>query len=114
MTVSLLFRWASAQPPKPQPIAIYYGYPSLVNGAKGDLDKAAHTFDAYHILVIGDRLELADHADHSNVVHLLSKLRNSKVFAYVCIGSTQKLSIEEVHRRVIAWKQTGAHGVFLD
>src|SRR5215475_5167139 len=60
MTVSLLFRWASAQPPKPQPIAIYYGYPSLVNGAKGDLDKAARAFDAYSILVIGDRLELPD------------------------------------------------------
>src|SRR5215475_14210440 len=52
MTVSLLFRWASAQQPKPQPIAIYYGYPSLVNGAKGDLDKAARAFDAYSIFVI--------------------------------------------------------------
>ena len=114
MTVSLLFRWASAQPPKPQPIAIYYGYPSLVNGAKGDLDKAARAFDAYSILVIGDRLEFPDHPDHSNVVHLLPKLHNSKVFGYVCIGSTQKLSMEEVRRRVFGWKQTGVQGVFLD
>jgi hypothetical protein len=114
MTISLLFRCASAQPPKPQPIAIYYGYPSLVNGAKGDLDKAAGTFDAYHILVIGDRLELPDHPDHSNVVNLLPKLHNSKVFGYICIGSTQKLSLDEMHRRVIGWKQTGVQGVFLD
>jgi hypothetical protein len=99
---------------KVQPIAIYYGYPSLVNGAKGDLDKAARTFDAYSILVIGDRLELPDHPDHSNVVHLLPKLHNTKVFGYVCIGSTQNLSMEDVRRRVFGWKQTGVHGVFLD
>ncbi len=111
----LLIQFASAsQPSDPLPVAIYYGYPSLVNGAKGDLDKAAHVFNAYRIAVLGDGLELANHPDHSNVQRLIPKLTNTRVFGYVCIGSTQKLPIEEVQNRVLAWKRTGAHGIFLD
>jgi hypothetical protein len=115
MTISLMFRFANATPPSsPQTVAIYYGYPSLVNGARGDLNKAAHVFNEYRIMVLGDGLELPSHAEHNNVVALIPKLTNARVFGYVCIGLTQKLPIEEVQNRVLAWKRTGAQGVFLD
>jgi hypothetical protein len=104
----------SAPPPKPVPVAIYYGYPSLVNGAKGDLEKAARAFSKYRIVVIGDGLEFPNHPDHGNVVHLLQRLKKSRVFGYICIGSSQKLPIDEVRRRILAWKQTGVNGIFLD
>lgn len=114
MTLWFVAPFRNAQQRELPPVAIYYGYPSLVNGAKGDLDKAAHVFNVYRILVIGDGLELNNHPEHNNVVRLLPKLRNPKVFGYICIGSTQKLPVAEVHRRIIAWKATGAQGVFLD
>ena len=41
-------------------LAIYYGYPSLVNGANGDLEKAARVFSAYDVVVLGDGLEFPD------------------------------------------------------
>ena len=112
--ISLAPSLLSAPPPKPLTVAIYYGYPSLVNGAKGDLEKAARTFDAYRLVVIGDGLEFPNHPDHNNVVRLLRKLKNSRVFGYICIGSSQNLPLDEVQRRVLAWKQTGVHGIFLD
>ena len=41
-------------------LAIYYGYPSLVNEARGDVEKAASVFSAYDVVVLGDGLEFAD------------------------------------------------------
>ena len=114
MTISLMFPWANAATPQPETVAIYYGYPSLVNGAKGDLNKAAHVFNSYQIVVLGDGLELASHAEHNNVVALLSNVTHARVFGYVCIGSTQKLPLSEVGSRVLAWKRTGVQGIFLD
>lgn len=105
---------ANAQSRELPSVAIYYGYPSLVNGAKGDISKAAHVFNGYRLLVLGDGLEMTSHADHANVKHIVSLLRNPRIFGYICIGSTQSLPVEEVHRRIVAWKQTGVHGVFLD
>ena len=32
-------------------LAIYYGYPSLVNEAKGDIDKAAQALSEFHIIL---------------------------------------------------------------
>ena len=99
---------------QPDAVAIYYGYPSLVNGAAGNIDKAAQVFNAYRIVVLGDGLELPSHPEHGNVERLLPKLARVRVFGYICIGSSQKLSLKEVQSRVIAWKHTGAKGIFLD
>lgn len=105
---------ASAQSGKPLPVAIYYGWPSLVNGAKGNLDRAAEAFGAYRILVFGDGIEMASHPDHHNVALLIPKLTRGMVFGYICIGVTQKLSIDELQNRALAWKGLGARGIFLD
>src|SRR5437762_11576869 len=44
----------------PARLAIYYGYPSLANGANGDVEKAASVFSAYDVVSLGDGLELPD------------------------------------------------------
>src|SRR5437762_10297138 len=47
-----------------QRLAIYYGYPSLVENARGDIVKATAVFAKYDVVVWGDGLELgADSAD---------------------------------------------------
>ena len=51
---------AAAVAADPFPLAIYYGIPSLVNGAAGDVDRAAETFRAYDVVVFGDGLEFDD------------------------------------------------------
>jgi hypothetical protein len=114
MTISLVLPYANAQPLEASPVAIYYGYPSLVNGAKGDLDKAAAVFNRYRIIVFGDGIELPGHTDHANVERLIPKLTNVRVFGYVCIGASQKLPLQQVRSRILAWQRLGANGVFLD
>src|SRR5438876_5501709 len=41
----------------PQRLAIYYGYPSLVNGAHQDLSRAVAVFSEYDLIVLGAGLE---------------------------------------------------------
>src|SRR5271167_3846268 len=114
MTISLMSLFTTGKDVDPKRFAVYYGYPSLVNGADGDLAKAAQVFNRYQIVVFGDGLEFPG-AEHDNVVHLLAKLdKQVLVFGYVCLGSTQKLAIAEMEKRVLAWKRTGVHGIFLD
>ena len=114
MTISLISLFASGNQPDLKRVAVYYGYPSLVNGAKGDLDKAAQVFNRYHIVVFGDGLEFPG-AEHENVVRLIASLdKQVLVFGYVCLGHTQKLAIPEMQHRVLLWKGTGVEGIFLD
>lgn len=40
----------------PGKLAIYYGYPSLVNGSNGNLNVATEVFNDYDIVVFGDGL----------------------------------------------------------
>ncbi len=101
----------------PGNLLIYYGYPSLVNGANGNLTKAASTLGSYNDVVLGDKLELSSHPDHANTVKILasSAMANTKVFGYVDLGvSTQNLSIKTMETDVSDWKTTGATGIFLD
>src|SRR5947208_399006 len=87
----------------PQRVAIYYGYPSLVNGADEDLSRAVAVFSAYDVIVLGDGLEFdtagADTAgpeEHQFTRQLIEKLhlmpRRGFVYGYVDLGRTQRLS----------------------
>src|SRR5438874_120140 len=44
----------------PARLAIYYGYPSLVSAANGDVEKAAGVFSKYDVVVLGAGLEFPD------------------------------------------------------
>ena len=113
--------------PRPQRLAIYYGYPSLLNGSSGDYSRAAAALLQYDAVVLGDGLELLDvqpsrrppgpgPVEHQNTRRLIELLRNQHktVFGYVDLGKSQMLAMEEMKRRARLWQEMGARGIFLD
>lgn len=109
---------AAADPISPLPrLAVYYGWPSLVNGAAGNLTAATNTFNQFDIIVFGDGIEHPTHGDHANTQTIMAALKanGKKVFGYVDLGvSTQNLSIATMKTYVDEWKSIGAYGIFLD
>ncbi|WP_217594651.1 hypothetical protein [Cohnella sp. GbtcB17] len=109
---------AAADPIVPLPkLGVYYGWPSLVNGAAGNLTTAANTFSQFDVLVFGDGIEHATHGDNANTKTIMATLKanGKKVFGYVDLGvSTQNLSIATLQTYVDEWKSMGAYGIFLD
>ncbi len=106
----------SSELKKPKSLLIYYGFPSLINGAK-NIGEAVDAFELYEYIVLGDGLSQESHSDHLNTLQIISdtKMQNTKVFGYIDAGmSTQKLSMSEIHTRVTNWKTMGVAGIFLD
>jgi hypothetical protein len=114
-------------PAPPARLAIYYGIPSLVNGAGGDVERAARVFVEYDVVVFGDGLEYdsprtsgpsagpVEHARTRAIVTRLAALRPAtQVFGYVPLGDTQRLSWAAVADGVRRWRDMGIHGIFLD
>ena len=116
-------------------LAIYYGYPSLINSAKGDVEKAASAFSAYDVVVLGDGLEFPDRQpgryppgdpeEHQKVLSIISAVRDRKpetrFYGYVCLGDIPSpkgertaLTPAQLEERVRLWKQMGVAGIFLD
>ncbi|MCS6884168.1 MAG: hypothetical protein RMM17_12640 [Acidobacteriota bacterium] len=111
----------------PDRFAIYYGYPSLINGANGNVDKAVKAFAKYSLVILGDGVEFSDTVaermppgvgpvEHALAKQIISKLqaRGTKVYGYIAIGNTQRLSSDEIERRIKLWADMGIYGVFLD
>jgi len=109
----------------PQRIAIYYGYPSLVNGANGDLARAVSVFADYDVIVLGDGLELdtsdrntagvEEHRFTSRMIQALQAApRHPVVYGYIDLGNTQKLPLQAITDRIERWARMGARGVFFD
>lgn len=101
----------------PDDLLIYYGYPSLINGANGDLTSAAAEFAKYDFVVLGDGLELPTHPDFDNAVEIMNSATtaHTQFFGYVDAGvSTQNLSISEIVDRIYSWASAGADGIFFD
>lgn len=96
----------------PKKLAIYYGYPSLVNGSAGNLNSAVNTFKNYDMVVFGAGLEQSTHPDHNNTISIInnSNMANTKAFGY--IDST--LSINTFKNRVDLWTSMGVKGIFAD
>lgn len=108
-----------ARPLHPARLAIYHGFPSLVNGSEGDLTAATEVFQDYDLLVFGDGLQDPAHPDHANTAALIATLKASPnataVYGYLAIGvTTANLSIEEIRSRVDAWRAMGTAGIFID
>ena len=111
--------------PAPLRLAIYYGLPSLVNGAGGDLATAVAEVSHYDVLVLGDGLEFdadaaghAGAAEHAFTARLVRQLaltpRRPSIFGYVDLGRTQLLAAAQINDRIDRWAAMGVHGVFLD
>lgn len=111
----------------PARLAIYYGYPSLVNGASGDVSRAAATFAQYDVVVFGDGLEFADvnprrtpagpgADEHRKTRAIIERLKQQSVeaYGYVDLGNTQKLTRAELMNRIKLWAAMSAAGIFFD
>lgn len=90
-------------------LAIYYGYPSLVNGSGGNVVAAVSVFKMYDQLILGAGLENVSHPDHSKTRSIIGELGmlNVQVFGY--IDSTLAFK-----KRVDLWKEMGVEGIFCD
>ena len=116
-------------------MAIYYGYPSLVNGSSGDVEKAARTFSAYDVVVWGDGIEFSDRQagrrpegdpeEHQKALGIMTAARRhnpgTRFYGYVCLGEIPSakgesvaLTPAELEDRIRWWKGMGVTGIFLD
>jgi hypothetical protein len=105
----------------PARLAIYYGYPSIVNGANGDTTLATQAFKDYDLVVLGDGIELPTHSDHARTQTIITNLKTlgTQVFGYVdiCVsgGSTcTNLALIDIESRADQWQAMGVAGIFLD
>lgn len=101
----------------PAKLAIYYGYPSLVNGAAGNLAAATAHFAVFDVVVLGDGLEHPAHPDHANTAQIVADLiaGGTEVYGYVDMGvTTQNLSIATAQQYVDEWDALGVTGIFWD
>lgn len=98
-------------------LAVYYGYPSLVNNAGGFLQAAYNAFAPYDIIVFGEGLEEPEHSDHAFTDQLIDMLVNAgkEVYGYVDLGvSTRNHSYTTLTNKMSLWRAMGATGIFLD
>jgi hypothetical protein len=120
---------AAATVSEPKRLAIYYGIPSLVNGAGGDVARAAAVFAEYDVVVFGDGLEFDDVVPTRTpagagaveygrtkaiVARLAASPRKTVVFGYIDLGRSQQLSLAEIAMRTSRWKALGVGGIFYD
>jgi hypothetical protein len=115
---------------RPGKLLVYYGFPSLVNGAK-DLEAAAGMFAQYEYVIFGGGIEIdktegtdRKHDDHENTMTIIQKIATmssvTKVFGYIPLGTKDKTSkdtnytLDEVARRAGLWSAMKVHGIFLD
>jgi hypothetical protein len=119
--------WAAADV-NPGSLLIYYGIPSLINGAGGDLDAAAGELGAYDFVVLGSGLEIppgepGSSPEHAGTVAIVNRpaMNDTFVFGYIDLGvanATIPLSdftIAEIIERAGWWLDVvGVDGIFLD
>ena len=107
-------------------LAIYYGWPSVVNGALGDVTKAVATFDDYDVIVFGDHVTgepSSPHPDKVKTQQIIAGLQQlgKEVFGYIAIGENggSPHTIIEMESYCNYWLDEGtsyynADGIFWD
>ncbi len=98
-------------------LAIYYGWPSQVNGAHGNSNLAVNTFSQFDIVVFGDGLQHSSHFDHSRSQYIVRRLveQGVEVYGYIDMGvSTQNLPLVTAQQYVDEWLAMGVTGIFWD
>ena len=114
---------------EPRRLAIYYGIPSLVNGAGGVVSRAADAFADYDVVVFGDGLEFEDVVpgrkpvgpgplEYQRTKEIITRLagmpRKTAVYGYIDLGRSQQLALDDITARIQRWRSIGASGVFFD
>jgi len=95
----------------PLKLAIYYGYPSLVNGAT-TTQAAVNIFQMYDLLVIGAGLEKPTHPDYAKTKLILSNSGMANTVVYGYIDCTRGLAA--IQTSITQWKTLGVTGIFCD
>ncbi|MDQ0677395.1 hypothetical protein QFZ30_000777 [Arthrobacter pascens] len=107
----------SEQAAATRPFAVYYGWPSYVNGADGDVARAIAAFDGYGVVVFGD--DTATQAGDALAAPIMAGIaaRGGEPYGYVTIGVSHgepDHSLEELRARLDTWRRLGARGVLFD
>jgi hypothetical protein len=105
------------QPPSVQPFAIYYGWPSYVNGAKEKLERAVAAFDGYRIVVFGDDTATPEGDALAAPIMAGVAARGGVPYGYITVGvgdGEPNHSLEELRQRLDSWRRLGAGGVLVD
>ena len=95
----------------PKYLAIYYGWPSLVENSQGDTTIASNWFEKFDLIVFGDGIWKTTHGDHLKTANIINNLiaYGKQVFGYVDLGvSTQNLSDTQMREAVNGWSVIGA------
>ncbi|CAF3918781.1 unnamed protein product, partial [Rotaria sordida] len=101
----------------PKRLGIYYGWPSLVQGANWNLIAAINTFSQFDLIAFGDGIASPSHGDHANTQTIIQSLNNlgKLTFGYVDLGViTQNLSISQMQTTVNNWLAMGIKGIIYD
>jgi hypothetical protein len=96
----------------PKYLAVYYGWPSLVENSHGNLTKASNWFEKFDLIVFGDGIWKTTHGDHANTKIIIGNLiaNNKQVFGYVDLGvKTQNLTEAQMREAVNGWSAMGAN-----
>jgi hypothetical protein len=102
-------------------LAIYYSWPSSVNGAGGNILQAAKHFSVYDLAVFGESLVEPGHMDHDNTRKIFSLLKGidgipkTTVFGYVNLGNRgDQPDRNKLFEKAKSWSEMGADGIFYD
>lgn len=99
----------------PQKLAVYYGWPSAVNGANltaDPVEAAVAVFKDYDQVIFGAGIEDPSHGDHANTNSIINHpdMANTEVYGYI----DATLSLNAVQDKIDKWYVMGVKGIFLD
>ncbi|MCK5801121.1 MAG: hypothetical protein KAI47_28230 [Deltaproteobacteria bacterium] len=98
----------------PAKLAIYYGWPSLVNGT-GSPEAAARVFATYSHVVFGWGLQDSHHGDHAKTASIIAALQGQTTFyGYIPLGEATGLSPRKIKGAAKLWRKLAVAGVLLD
>ncbi len=110
MTISILSVMTLSSVKVPKYLAIYYGWPSLVENSQGNVIQASTWFQQFDLIVFGDGIWKDTHGDHVKTESIIGNLiaDNKKVYGYIDLGvSTQNLSDAQMRQAVDGWSAMG-------
>jgi hypothetical protein len=111
-TISVLSVITLSSVKVPKYLAIYYGWPSLVENSQGNVTKASNWFEKFDLIVFGDGIWKNTHGDHLKTQTIIQNLivYNKKIFGYIDLGvSTQNLSDVQMREAVDGWSTMGVN-----
>ena len=96
----------------PKKLAIFYGWPSTVNGSGGSVTSAVDTFKQYDLVVFGAGLEDPSHGNHTDTVSIINHadMTNTQVFGYIDAA----INLDVIQDKIDLWAAMGVYGIFMD